>query len=177
MDWKKFVTGNTTSHNNVEEKHEQTDELESLDSFEENQELDRRISKSFYIHKDRLIHKSSNKRYINTAEFKHYYDKHSSPANPVMFLDEITQVKYELTMLTKWTPICNGLLIIDSKNVHFISLGKRMTLEVMPIDKISAVEDELNILKIYIGSRKLTFKTSMRTVKLIREHIQNLKMN
>lgn len=175
MDWKKFITGNTTSHNNHEEVNEQTADLETLDSFVENQALDARITKSFYIHKDRLIHKSSNKRYINTAEFEHYYNKHSSPANPIMFMDVIEQGKKEIKMLSSWTPITNGLMIIDSLNVHFISLGNRMTLEVMPIHKLSSVEIDVNILKLFVGNRHLSFKTTVKKAKLIKKHIQNIK--
>ena len=176
MDWKKFVLGNTTSYTNNKEKYEPINDLESLDRFVENQNSNNQVAKDYHLHKDILIHKSSNKKYINTAEFDHYINKYSSPNKPVMFLDILTQVKYELTMLTTWTPIGNGLFIIDSENIHFISLSKKMIIEVIPINKVTAVEDKLNILTVYIGARKLTFKSTGKTVKQIRKHIQNIKM-
>ena len=175
MDWKKFITGSTTSHTQNNENAEPTSDLESLDNFVETQYFIKRASKDFYIYEDILIHKSSNKKYFNTAEFQHYINKHSNSENPVMFIDRIEQGKKEIRMLSSWTPITNGLMIIDSLNVHFISLGKRMTLEIMPIHKLSSVEIDVNILKLFVGNRHLSFKTTVKKAKLIKKHIQNIK--
>lgn len=176
MDWKKFVKGSTTSHTINKENDDPTRDLESLDDFVENQSSIERISNDFYIYEESLIHKSSNKKYFNTAEFRHYINKHSNSENPVMFIDRIEQGKKEIRMLSSWTPITNGLMIIDSLNVHFISLGKRMTLEIMPIHKITSVETDINILKLFVGNRHLSFKTSVKKAKLIKKHIQNIKV-